>query len=435
MKVLVKDRLSAYLIIILCLLPFIGYCYENLNIEVLGEEFTIDRYPAKGDQLVLFIDTGMGLRERVEAISSGVAKRGIELWYIDPIDNLFLPRATSTFREMDGRYVAELISRAHAVTGKSVTVLTRAYASIAVLRGIRKWQQQQVSKDADSLLKNTDAIYLNGVILLSPELYIDIPELGLEPVFAPIVSATNIPVMLFQSGKRGNRWQMEKVIAELTKGGCQVYSKLFPGVTAIFAAEDNAPETVALISDLPREIERASRILANTFTPLTVRTLKTKGPAEEGKLDLSLRPFKGIPTPPALDLSTARGERLAEIDYKGKVTLVNFWATWCKPCVEEIPSLNRLRKQMNGKQFQLISVDYAEEQETIQTFMKEVNVDFPVLLDTDGKVSAQWNVVVFPSTFVIGPDGKIVYGVKGGLHWDTEEVMKQINYLLDQASR
>jgi peroxiredoxin len=66
--------------------------------------------------------------------------------------------------------------------------------------------------------------------------------------------------------------------------------------------------------------------------------------------------------------------------------------------------------------------------------MKEVNVDFPVLLDTDGKVSAEWNVVVFPSTFVIGPDGKIVYGVKGGIHWDTEEVIEQIDNLLDETS-
>ena len=57
---------------------------------------------------------------------------------------------------------------------------------------------------------------------------------------------------------------------------------------------------------------------------------------------------------------------------------------------------------------------YAEDKPVILKFMQEVDVDFPVLLDSDGKVSAQWNVLVFPSTFVIAPDGKIVYGVKGG---------------------
>ena len=89
---------------------------------------------------------------------------------------------------------------------------------------------------------------------------------------------------------------------------------------------------------------------------------------------------------------------------------------------------------MQGKPFQLISVDYAEAQETIRVFMEEVDVDFPVLLDTDGNVSAQWNVVVFPSTFVINPEGKIVYGVKGGIHWDTEEVIKLLDNLRDQNS-
>lgn len=63
--------------------------------------------------------------------------------------------------------------------------------------------------------------------------------------------------------------------------------------------------------------------------------------------------------------------------------------------------------------------------------MQEVDVDFPVLLDSDGKVSAKWNVLVFPSTFVIAPDGKIVYGVKGGIHWDNPEVIKQLKSLMD----
>jgi peroxiredoxin len=87
---------------------------------------------------------------------------------------------------------------------------------------------------------------------------------------------------------------------------------------------------------------------------------------------------------------------------------------------------------MKGTPFELISVDYAEDEEAIKAFMKEVNVDFPVLLDTDGKVSAQWNVVVFPSTFVIGPDGRIVYGVKGGIHWDTAEILGELKALMSK---
>jgi len=81
----------------------------------------------------------------------------------------------------------------------------------------------------------------------------------------------------------------------------------------------------------------------------------------------------------------------------------------------------------------LISVDYAEDEELIQQFLMNVDVNFPVLLDTDGKVSAEWNVLVFPSTFVIGPDSQIVYGVKGGILWDEQDILDQLNALLDQV--
>ena len=431
----VKYYSSSLLVLILSLISLNGFCSDSLTIEVLGEEITADRYPAQGSQMVLFISTGMGVQERKTAIASGSAERGIEFWQIDLVDNLFLPRERSTYREMDGSIIAGLIAQAHALTGKRVTVMVRAYASIPVLRGIRLWQQQQEAMRTSSVSEESQLAYLNGVILLSPELYIEIPDLGLEPVFAPVASATNVPVMLFQSGSNGNRWQMEKVITELQKGGAQVYSKLFPGVTGIVYSEDNAPETIALINALPLEIERAIRLLAVSGTPLTAPPLNEKQVVAENKLDSTLRPFKGNPVPLPLNLSTARGERVNYNDYTGKVTLVNFWATWCRPCIEEIPSLNRLRKKMTGKNFQLISVDYAEERETIQKFMQEVNVDFPVLLDSDGKVSAKWNVVVFPSTFVISSDGKIVYGVKGGIHWDSEEVEMLINKLLNETSR
>ena len=410
-----------------------AFCSESLSVDVLGEELTVNRYPADGNQLVLFISTGMGEQERISSIAEGVAERGIEFWKVDLVDNLFLPRARSTYREMDGSIIAGLITQAHSISGKHVTVMVRAYASIPVLRGIRLWQQQQAAAQADSKDYSQD-IYLNGVVLISPELYIKIPDLGLDPAFASIVSATNVPVMVFQSGSNGNRWQLGKVITELQKGGAQVYSKVFPGVTGIVYSEDTAPETMALINDFPRELERANQLLARTATPIAVSELKVRKGLVDNKLDTTLRPFQANWSPLPLALSNAAGEKVSFDDYKGKVTLVNFWATWCRPCVEEIPSLNRLRKQMHGKPFQLISVDYAEDRETIETFMRDVNVDFPVLLDTDGTVSAKWNVVVFPSTFVIAPDGKIVYGVKGGIHWDTEEVIKLLDNLLDETS-
>jgi peroxiredoxin len=116
-------------------------------------------------------------------------------------------------------------------------------------------------------------------------------------------------------------------------------------------------------------------------------------------------------------------------DYRGKITVVNCWASWCPPCVEEIPSLNRLREQMQGQPFELISINYADSPEKIHEFMSRVNVQFPVLIDPNGKVSQQWNVIGFPSTFVIGKDGKIQYGVNAAIQWDAPEVINALKAL------
>ena len=85
---------------------------------------------------------------------------------------------------------------------------------------------------------------------------------------------------------------------------------------------------------------------------------------------------------------------------------------------------------MKGKPFELISVNYAESEQRVKAFLKKVDVDFPVLLDETGRVSAKWNVLVYPSTFVISPNGKITHGVNGAILWDSPEVVQQLNELM-----
>ena len=85
---------------------------------------------------------------------------------------------------------------------------------------------------------------------------------------------------------------------------------------------------------------------------------------------------------------------------------------------------------MQDKPFQLISINYAEPPDAIRKFMQMVNVEFPVLVDERGLEAAKWKVIVFPSTFVIGMDGLIHYGVNAGIEWDTPEVLHVINQLL-----
>jgi thiol-disulfide isomerase/thioredoxin len=298
--------------------------------------------------------------------------------------------------------------------------MSSGYGGIPVLRGIHTWQNRK-QKSAK----------LTGVILFSPYFYTHVPTLGTTPTFVNIVNATNIPVYIFQDEKNGNRGHLPAMLSALQQNA-PVYTEIMKGTTFIFYDEDKAPETFAILKSLPKKIARAIDYLSKHDIPASTIDIPDKESiARNSGLNVELTPYKGKVRPEPLALLDATGKNFTLNDYKGKVTLVNFWASWCTPCIEEIPSLNRLKTKMQGKPFQLVSINYAETPDHIKDFMKKVKVDFPVLLDADGNISKKWKVVAFPSTFVIGVDGKIHYGVNAAIHWDTDKVIQQLEGLMN----
>lgn len=407
---------------------------ESLDVEVFDQTLSITRYPAEGKHLIIWVAPGFGGPERAAIMSAELARREVEVWYADLSESLFLPKSSATMRKLDGRYVAGLVEQAHQVTGKQIILLSRSYGAIPVLRGARRWQLRQVQKTKIAHPARVEK-YLSGAILFSPELYHGIPSLGLDPVYAPIVSATNLPIMLYQAGNRGNRWQLHEIVERLQKSGSWVSVKVLAGVTGVFYKGDSAAATTEIQRQLPDELVKIAGLLTKIPTSLKTPELpEPEAPVGLG-LDIELKPFKGNPMPLPMDLYDVRGQRFQRSDYRGKVTVINFWASWCKPCVEEIPALNRLQELMKDQPFELVSVNYAEDKQHIYGFMNRVKVDFPVLLDSDGRVAAQWNTLVFPSTFVIGPDGRIIYGVNGAIHWDAPSVVNQLNNLIEGDHR
>jgi peroxiredoxin len=142
-----------------------------------------------------------------------------------------------------------------------------------------------------------------------------------------------------------------------------------------------------------------------------------------------LRPWSGGATPPlALQDLEGRVHRLE--DYRGKVVLINFWATWCEPCREEMPSIGRLKASLAGRPFEVLAVNLAEPETRIRAFIEKVPMSFPVLLDRDMAVAKAWGARVLPATYLVGPDGRIRYSYRGELDWSQESVRKLVADLL-----
>lgn len=382
-------------------------------------ELTLQHYPATGKYLLIWIAAGSGLDEREQVFAADLAKQGIEVWQIDFADALYQPPDNQLLRNLDGNYVADIIRAAHQQTGKQIILASHSYGAIPVLHGAYQWQSRKQTTP-----------YLLGAILFSPDLYARVPALGLEVEYVPVLYATSIPIFLYQDQKRNTTGQLPRVIAALRQNNVSLYVKMLPAVTGLFYKGDDAQQTMQTLQHLPKQIPAIIPLLAHTPTPLAALPYQKTLAATDNGLDSKLIPFKGNPIPPAIDLYDSNQQHYLRNNYTGKVTIVNFWTTWCPPCVEEIPSLNRLRMQMKNDNVELISINYAEHPARVHRFLQDVNVEFPVLLDTNGAVAAQWKVFVYPSTFVIDTHGKIHYGINAAIHWDSPEVIAKLRALL-----
>jgi peroxiredoxin len=129
---------------------------------------------------------------------------------------------------------------------------------------------------------------------------------------------------------------------------------------------------------------------------------------------------------PALALRDLDGNEVRLDGFKGRTIVVNFWATWCAPCVAEMPSLRRLRSALAPSGVEVIAVNLQENAARIRPFAEKLGLDFPIVRDHDGSVTRAWAVRVFPTTFVVGPDQRIALVAIGDVEWDAPDVLSQV---------
>lgn len=165
------------------------------------------------------------------------------------------------------------------------------------------------------------------------------------------------------------------------------------------------------------------------LTLLVSLFLITASPLHAGQL----KPYSGK-TLPDFNLPDRDFNNHTLSEYRGQVVLVNFWATYCPPCIKEMPSMQRLQEQLADKPFTILAINMAEEKQNVELFLNryEINVDFTLLFDDKGMVIEQWMISAVPTTFIIDKQGNFRYALYGGLEWDDPEVVALINELIEE---
>jgi len=146
----------------------------------------------------------------------------------------------------------------------------------------------------------------------------------------------------------------------------------------------------------------------------------------------SLAPWRGGAAP-ALELRALDGSRHALADYRGRVVLLNFWATWCAPCRAEMPSMERLRRSLEAEPFAVLAVNVGEDAVAVRAFADSVTMRFPLLLDIDSSVTRAWGARALPTTFIIGPDGRIRFQAIGARDWGGRDIRSRLRALMPGA--
>ena len=169
-----------------------------------------------------------------------------------------------------------------------------------------------------------------------------------------------------------------------------------------------------------------TRIMKKIFCILLLSLLLQ---GQLGATGRGLTLLKDKPAAPDFNLKDVDGNSYRFSDLKGRVVIVNFWATWCPPCRAEMPSMQRAWEQLREEGIMMLAVDVGEDEDAIFEFTASYPVEFPILLDTESSVSEAWEVRGLPTTFVVDQWGRKVYRAVGGREWDAPELLKKIREL------
>lgn len=142
-----------------------------------------------------------------------------------------------------------------------------------------------------------------------------------------------------------------------------------------------------------------------------------------------------IETAKDFTLKDLNGKEVTLSEKKGKLVILNFWATWCPPCKEEMPSMEKLHKKYDGKDFEILAVALdSKGTEIVKPYIEKNGFTFTVLIDEKGAVSDMYRAYAVPMTFILGRDGTILDKITGAADWFSEESQAYIEEMMGKGT-
>lgn len=148
------------------------------------------------------------------------------------------------------------------------------------------------------------------------------------------------------------------------------------------------------------------------------------------KLVPNLQEMKDRSPAPEFTLPDPAGQKRALKDFRGKLVLLNFWATWCAPCREEMPGMERLYQRFKDKGFVIVGVNVKDSRKEALSFLKELKIMFPIVLDPDGQVGLLYGAWGLPVTYLVDPKGTAIARAWGPADWNSPGARQLIAQLL-----
>ncbi|MEF3194043.1 MAG: TlpA family protein disulfide reductase [Halothiobacillaceae bacterium] len=362
-----------------------------------------------------------GVQEGQRRVAEALAARGIETWLADPFAAWMLPASESSLMELPVDGLAQAIEAAAAQAPAPLLVVSHDRGSILALEALYRWQQ---AHPGDTRVR--------GALLITPNLYLQTPAPGQPAQLSSVARHTTLPLFLIQPELSTTAQSLPEILAAL--GRVRVYWRGVPRARdRFFFRPDASAEERAQADRLPGWMAQGVQRLLREPVPSAAATAKgdlferPQQPRQRGLVAVD-----GHPLPPALALPGLDGKAHDLASQHGKVVLVNFWASWCPPCVHEMPSMQQLWSDWGGRGFEILAVNLGEQAAVVGDFVARHGLTFPILLDPARVAAKAWRIHAYPTSFLIDRHGRIRLAVAGGIDWNEPGVRASIRALLDE---